>query len=168
MNRKIGMTFIAGIGGVFLVACAAIAEEKGVEWKTLDGAKVSLAKGLAAAQSKGKPISGKFEMEDGKLQLSVYTARQGKFWEVIVDHASGKVSKTEEIKEGDDLSAAKAQSGAMAKAKKSLTAAVGKAVEANTGYRAVSVVPELKEGKPVATVLLENAAGTKTVSESLD
>src|SRR6266566_4241947 len=166
MNRRTAIPAIAAIG-MLLLACIAIAEEKGVGWKTLEGAKVTLEKGLAAAQQKGKPISGKFEMEDGKFQLSVYTATKGKFWEVIIDHTSGKVSKTEEIKEGEDLSAAKAQSEAMAKAKKSLSAAVGKAVAANAGYRAISVVPTLEQGKPVATVVLENATGSKTVSETL-
>ena len=56
----------------------------------------------------------------------------------------------------------------MAKAKKSLSSAAGKAVAANAGYRAVSVMPTLEQGKPVATVVLENATATKTVSESLD
>src|ERR1700694_3185260 len=40
----------------------------------MKGAKVQLSQGLAASASKGTPISGKFEVEDGKLQLSVYTA----------------------------------------------------------------------------------------------
>lgn len=39
-----------------------------------------------ASESEGQPISGKFEVEDGKLQLAVYTAKDGKFFEVIVDH----------------------------------------------------------------------------------
>jgi hypothetical protein len=171
MERKRVVPVIAAMVGLFLLALAGRAAEKegaGVDWKALGAAKVSLEKGLAATQPKGKPISGKFEMEDGKLQLSVYTAKQGKFWEVIVDHTSGKVSKTEEIKEGEDLTAAKAQSEAMAKAKKSLSSAAQEAVAANAGYRAVSVVPALEQGKPVATIVLENATGTKTVSESLD
>jgi outer membrane murein-binding lipoprotein Lpp len=171
MNRKAAILVGAAIVGALLLAGSGRAEEKegpGVGWKALRAAKVPLEKGLDAAQQKGKPISGKFEMEDGKFQLSVYTAKQGKFWEVIVDHTSGKLSKTEEIKEGEDLSAAKAQSEAMAKAKRSLSSAVQKAVAANAGYRAVNVVPTLEQGKPVATVVLENATGTKTASESLD
>ena len=32
-------------------------------------AKVSLEQGLAAAEATGKPLSGKFEIEDGKLQV---------------------------------------------------------------------------------------------------
>ena len=168
MNRKSTFFIVSALSGALLSTGVLNAEEKGVDWKAFGAARVSLEKGLAAAQAQGKPISGKFEMEEGKLQLSVYTANQNKFWEVIVDYATGKVTKTKEIKEGEDLSAAKAQSEAMAKAKKSLQAATEKAVAANAGYRAVSVVPELKEGKPVATIVLENATGTKDVSESLD
>jgi hypothetical protein len=56
----------------------------------------------------------------------------------------------------------------MAKAKKSLRTAVAKAVAANPGYRAVSAIPSLKEGKPVATVVLQNATGTKSAVEKLD
>ena len=111
--------------------------------KALKDAKVSLEKGLSASESQGKPISGKFEVDNGKLQLSVYTMKGDKFSEVIVDHKSGKVAKTEAITGGEDLSAAKEQSGAMAKAKASLRSATEKAVKANNGYRAVSVTPSL-------------------------
>jgi hypothetical protein len=38
----------------------------------LSEAKVSLQEGLAAGESEGQPISGKIEVEDGKLLLSVY------------------------------------------------------------------------------------------------
>ena len=171
MERKTVIPVIAAMIGLLMLALGGRAAEKegaGVDWKALQAAKVSLEKGLAAAEGQGRPISAKFEVDDGKLQLSVYTAKQDKFWEVIVDHTSAKVSKTEEIKEGEDLTAAKAQSEAMAKAKKSLSSAAQKAVAANAGYRAVSVVPTLEQGKSVATVVLENATGTKTVSESLD
>jgi len=58
-------------------------------------ARVSLERGLAASASHGRPISAKFEMEEGKLQLSVYTATGGKFFEVVVDPNSGAVIKTE-------------------------------------------------------------------------
>ena len=165
MNRQFASVVTPLIGGVLLLVGAALAEEKGVDWKVLEAAKISLAKGLAGAQQKGKPISGKFEMEDGKLQLSTYTVSKGKFIEVIIDHTSGKVAKSEEIKDTEDLANATAQNKAMAKTKKSLSAAVSKAVAGNAGYRALSVVPSLEEGKPIATVVLENATGTKTVSE---
>ena len=134
----------------------------------LAGTHVSLGQGLRASVSAGRPISGKFEMEDGKLQLSVYTSNKGKYSEVIVDYKSGKIAKSEEIKEGEDLSHATAQNKAMVKAKRSLRAATDKAVASNKGYRAVSAVPSLEQDKPVATIVLENATGTKTVSEKLD
>jgi hypothetical protein len=130
--------------------------------------KTSLEKGLSASESQGKPISGKFEVEDGKVQLSVYTMKSDKFSEVIVDDKSGKISKTEAITSGEDLTAAKAQSGAMAKAKVSLRAATEKAVKGNKGFRAVSVTPSLKDGHPVAEITLVKGEEFKMVSEKLD
>ena len=170
MNTRFSSLVVAAIGGVLLLLMGgtAIADDKGVDWNALNGAKTSLGKGFVAAQQKGKPISGKFEMDDGKLQLSVYTANKGKFSEVIVDCQSGKITKTEAIKDADDLSHAAAQDKAMATTKTSLRAAADKAVAANTGYRAVSVVPSLEQGSPVALIVLENAAGTKTVSAKLN
>ena len=134
----------------------------------LSSAKVSLGAGLTASASEGKPISAKFEVEDGKLLLSVYTEKAGKFSEVVVDHESGKVAKSEAINEGEDLAAAKTQSAAMAKAKGSLTEAVAKAVAENGGYQSVSVVPALKSGHAIAEIELVKGDAWKTVTEKLD
>jgi len=136
--------------------------------KALNDAKISLQRGLTASAKEGKPISGKYEVEDGKLQLSVYTMKGDKFSEVIVDHKTGKVSKTEPITQGDDLTHAKTQGEAMAKAKRSLDAAATEAVKENKGYRAVSVMPALKDGHPVADVTLVKGSEWRTVSEKLD
>ena len=168
MIRKFATLVTSTIGGVILLTSTAMAEDKAVDWKMVEAAKISLAKGLAGAQSKGKPISGKFEMEDGKLQLSTYTASKGKYWEVIVNHMNGKIAKSEEIKDGEDYTHATDQIKAMAKAKKSLSAAVAKAVAGNVGYKAVSATPSLEKDQPVATIVLQNATGIKTVSEKLD
>src|SRR6266852_9286532 len=105
-------------------------KENGELAEALESVKVSLDDGLRASEAQGTPVSGKFEIEDGKLQLSVYTMKDDKFFEVIVDHKTGKVVKTEPITGGDDLTAAKTQSEAMAKAKTSLSAAVSRAVKA--------------------------------------
>jgi len=134
----------------------------------LKDVKLPLAKGLSASGREGKPISGKYELEHGHVQLSVYTMKGDKFSEVIVDHKTGKVAKVEPIVGGDDLTAAKAQSEAMAKAKRSLNAAAVEAVKGNKGYRAVSVTPALKDGHPVAEVTLAKGTEWKTVSEKLD
>lgn len=136
--------------------------------KALKDAKVSLQKGLSASGREGKPISAKYEVEHGKLQLSVYTMKGDKFSEVIVDHKTGKVAKAEPITQGDDLTHAKAQSEALAKAKRSLDAAASEALKENKGYRVVSVMPSLKEGHPVAEVTLVKGTEWKTVSEKLD
>jgi hypothetical protein len=136
--------------------------------KALRDAKISLQRGLTASTKEGKPISAKYEVEHGQLQLSVYTMKADKFSEVIVDHKTGKVAKAEPITGGDDLTAAKAQSEAMTKAKRSLGAAASEAVKENKGYRVVSVMPALKDGHPVADVTLVKGTEWKTVSEKLD
>jgi hypothetical protein len=41
-------------------------------------------------------------------------------------------------------------------------------VKANVGYRAISVMPSVNEGHPVAEVVLLKGADWKTVSEKLD
>lgn len=130
-------------------------------------AKVTLAKGLQASEKQGRPISAKFEVEDGKLQLSVYTEKGGKFFEVVVDHQTGKVAKTEEITSGEDLAAAKKQQEAMAKTKGTLRDAVAKAEKANAGFKAVSVVPELEGGAATADVTLLKGEESKTAEEKL-
>jgi hypothetical protein len=136
--------------------------------KALRDAKISLQRGLTASTKEGKPISAKYEVEHGKLQLSVYTMKGDKFSEVIVDHKTGKVAKAEPITGGDDLTAAKAQSETMAKATRSLDAAAAEAIKENKGYRVVSVMPALKDGHPVADVTLVKGNGWKIVSEKLD
>ena len=135
--------------------------------KAVLSARVSLERGLAASASHGQPISAKFEIEEGKLQLSVYTVKGGKSFEVIVDHNTGKVVKAEPIAEGEDYTAAQSQSAAMAKAKGSLRAAVEKALRDNAGFRAVSVTPSLKDGRAVADVTLAKGEELKTVSVPL-
>ena len=133
----------------------------------LKEAKVSLANGIKASEKEGKPISGKFELEDGKLQLSVYTMKGDEFFEVVVDHKNGKVVKTEPITSGDDFEAAKKQAEAMAKAKRSLHEVVLKAEKAHAGYKAVSVAPEIENGAAEAEVALLKGSQSKTVDERL-
>ena len=136
--------------------------------QALKGAKVSLKQGIVASEPKGKPISAKFEVEDGKLQLSVYTEKGGAFSKVVVDPKTGRVAKVEAIEGGEDLPAAKTQADAMAKAKTPLGAAVDGAVKKNPAFRPVSVIPGLKDGHPVADVTLVKGDEFKTVSERLD
>ena len=143
-------------------------KDRGQLAKAVAVAKVPLEQGLSAAASEGKPISAKFEMDEGKLQLSVYTAKGDKFSEVVVDHNTKTIAKAESITSGEDLTAAKAQSEAMSKAKQSLRATLTKVLKDNPGFRAVSIFPALKDGHPAAEVTLVMADQWKTVSEKLD
>jgi hypothetical protein len=151
------------------LASATYADESSAKLSdAVKSAKVSLETALRASEREGKPISGKYELEDGKLQVSVYTMKGTKFYEVIVDHTTGKIAKTEEITSGDDLTAAKEQSATMAHAKRSLRAAVRAAQKAHKGFRAISVVPEAKASHPIATITLSKDHETLTATEKLD
>lgn len=136
--------------------------------KALPEATVSLEQGLKASGRDGTPISAKYEIEDGVLQLSVYTMNRDQFSEVIVDHKSGAIEKSKAIIDGEDFKAATAQGAAMSKAKISLEAAVGNALKAQPGYRAVGVEAALENGHPVATTTLMKGNDTKKVMETLD
>src|SRR5712672_1579618 len=119
--------------------------------KLMDTSKINLQQGLAAGEAQGQPISAKFEVDDGELQLSVYTVKEGKFSEVLVDYTNGKVIKVEPITEGDDLAAANSQSAAMTDAKTTLKEAVDKTItQSAKSIRVVRAVPSLKDGHPVA------------------
>src|SRR5437870_12275234 len=59
----------------------------------LKDATATLQGGLKASEREGTPISAKFEIEDGKLQLSVYTMKGDGFMEVVADPKSGAIAK---------------------------------------------------------------------------
>jgi len=131
-------------------------------------ATATLQGGLKASEPQGTPISAKFEIEDGKLQLSIYTMKGNDFMEVVADPKSGAIAKAEKITDAEDLKAATSQKAAMAKAKVPLLAAAETAVKANPGSRAVSIVPELKNGQATAEVTLLAGNTFKKVTEKLD
>ena len=162
------MTFVWSSVAVAVRAEESSEKGNGELAEALESVKVSLGDGLRASEAQGTPISAKFEIEDGKLQLSVYTMKGDKFFEVIVDHKTGTVAKTEPIMGGDDLAAAKAQAEAMAKAKSSLHDVAGKVVADNSGSLAVSITPSLKDGRPVAAVTVVKNDSFKTISSPLD
>jgi hypothetical protein len=143
-------------------------EEQAELANAMSGVKVSLQQGFTASEREGQPISGKFEVENGKLQLSVYTAKEGKFSEVIVDHMTGSIAKAEPITEGEDLAHAKAQKAAMDRAKVKLADAAEKAKGQVGEALVVSAVPELKDDRPVASVVLLAGKRFSTVSAPLN
>jgi hypothetical protein len=129
----------------------------------VSGAKVTLEQGLMTSKKSGKPVSAKFEIENGKPQLSVYTVKDGtKYSEVIVDHTLGEIAKAEPIT-GGDLTAAKKQNEGLFRATRELREAVKEAKRDNPGYLAVSVWPEMKDSHSLATVTLVKDNDWKTV-----
>lgn len=149
-------------------AQASVDKEHAALAQEVSTATVTLQVGLSASSKYGKPISAKFEIGFEELQLSVYVTDKGTFSEVLVERETGKMSIPAPITDTEDLAAAKAQSAVMAKAKRSLSEAVGHALAAHTGFRALSIVPAMKDGRPVAEVALVKGTEWKTVTEILD
>ena len=136
--------------------------------KALQQASLPLEKAARVSEREGKAISAKYEIENGTLQLSIYTMKGDRFSELIIDHTSGAVAKDQWITDADDLKAAQAQAAAMAKAKVPLGVATDNALKGNAGYRAVSVVPTLEGDRPVAIVILMKGEDVKKVNQKLD
>ena len=134
----------------------------------MKNATATLESGLRSSEAQGTPISAKFEIEDGKLQLSIYTMKGNDFMEVVADPNTGAIAKAEKITDADDLKEATEQKAAMAKAKVPLLTATETAVNANAGSRAVSIVPELKNGQATAEVTLLQGTTFKKVTEKLN
>lgn len=169
MNIK-KMKTIALVGA--MCATASVCAEEGGNSpalaKAVAGSSITLQQGLTVSASEGKPISAKYEIDEGTFQLSIYTEKAGKYFEVTIDQTTGKVAKSEAITSGDDLKEAKEQSNAMAKVKGTLKASVDQAEHASPGFRAVSVEPEMKGGHTVAEVTLVKGTQFKSVSQPLE
>jgi hypothetical protein len=161
---------VATIGLWSSVGATARAEESNPAalGAAMKNATATLQGGLRASEAQGTPISAKFEIEDGKLQLSVYTIKGNDFMEVVADPQTGAIAKAEKITDPGDLKEATEQKAAMAKAKVPLLTATETAVKANAGSRAVSIVPELKSGQATAEVTLLQGTTFKKVTEKLD
>ena len=136
--------------------------------RELQNAWLPLESGMVVSRTEGTPISAKYEVDDGTFQLSVYTLKGDKFSEVIVDYSVGWVTKVDVITDGGDLASAQSQKETMARATRSLEAATAEVVRANPGYRAVSALPRLNEGRPIVEVVLVNGTDWRVVLGSLD
>ena len=170
-SRAVGFAvLVAAIGflGAAVVPAWAEGGDEAALAAAMKNASATLQGGLKASEAQGTPISAKFEIEDGKLQLSVYTMKGSDFMEIVADPNTGAIAKAEKITDADDLKEAAEQEAAMAKAKVPLLTATEEAVNANAGSRAVSIVPELKNGQATAEVTLLQGTAFKKVSQKLD
>ena len=143
-------------------------EEAAALAAALKDTQFSLQDGLKISEREGQPISAAFELDDGKLQVSIYTIKGEDFAEVVADPKTGAIVKSEKITDNDDLNDAAEQKAAMAKATVSLLAAADAAVKDNAGSRVVGIFPELKDGHAVAEVTLLQGTTPKRVTEKLD
>jgi hypothetical protein len=157
-----------GIGSVDATRVRAEGDDPAALAAALKDTTATLQGGLKASEREGTPISAKFEIGDGKLQLSVYTMKGDTYNEVVADPKTGAITEAEEIKDADDLKAAAAQKAAMAKAKVPLLTATETAVKANPGSQAVSIYPQLQNGNAMAEVTLLQGTTFKKVTEKLD
>jgi uncharacterized membrane protein YkoI len=152
-------------GGLWsVIASAAMSDKEKAELApAASSSKVTLEQGLAASKTNGKPVSAKFEIENGKPQLLIYTIKDGsKYFEVIVDRNSGEIVKAEPITDGDRLVEAKKQSDGLFRATRELREAVKEAKQNNPGYNAVDVWSEMKDDHSVTTVTLVKDNDWKT------
>jgi len=136
--------------------------------EAVSAATETLQAGLSAASKYGQPISARFEIGFEEVHLSVYVTNKGTLSELLVDRTTGTTSTPDSIEDPQDLVNARAQSAAMAKAKRSLSDAVGRALASHPGFHALSAIPALKGGHPVAEVALVKGRDGKSVSERLD
>jgi hypothetical protein len=171
MSRAVRLvSLIAAVSFWSAIGATARAEESDTAAlaAALKTAKVTLQRVLIASKAQGTPISAKFEIEDAKLQLSIYTMKGNDFMEIVADAKTGAIAKAEEITDAMDLNQAMKQKAAMAKANVPLLTAAEAAVNANAGSRAVSIVPELKNGQATAEVTLLARNTFKKVTEKLN
>jgi len=163
-NVSIALVSVLAVALCVGPAQAAMTDKEKAELATaVSGAKVTLEQGLMVSKKNGKPVSAKFEIENGKPQLSIYIVKDGsKYSEVIVDHTSGEIAKAEPITGGDDLTEAKKQNDGLFRATREIKEAVKEAKHDNPGYVAVSVWPEMKDGHSMANVMLVKYNDWKT------
>jgi hypothetical protein len=132
-----------------MAACVAYGTEDRESAKlaeALKGTRVSLEAGLSVSERVGIPISGEFEVTDGSLELTVYVVTGSELLDVTVDPKTGMVTSVEPI----------------------ARAATEHVVQANPGFRAVSVVPTMKDGHPLAELVLVRGQEFKEIVAVLE
>lgn len=138
--------------------------------------KVSLLDGIRQASlGSAAAISAKFELEDGKLSLSVYAAEKGlavPAEQNVLQELSGSpeqdkwTPKTEAFKDVEHIARAAEQFTLMSLSRKSLTAVIAEVQKTHPGT-VFSITPAIKNHRPVAVVLLAQKGKVTTVTQSL-
>ncbi len=138
--------------------------------EALGKSKVSLLNGVRqAAKGGAAPISAKFELEDGKLSLSVYTAEKGLAVEPeqnVLQELSASPEqdkwepKVEVFKDVPHVARSSEQLTLMALGKSSLANTIARAQKTQSGT-VFSVTPVIRNHKAVAEVLVADKGKVK-------
>jgi len=185
------MTSLRKAGVVVRTAALAVACCAALLWQQAAGAeegdtkalldalgktKQSLVAGMQQASTGGAvPISAKFEMEDGKLSLSVYTAGKGVsvpaeknvLQELSGSPEDGKwAPKTEVFADVPHVARSAEQLAIVALGKTSLIAAIGLARKNHAGT-VFSVTPAIRNHQPVAVILFADKGKVTKVIQPL-
>jgi len=141
----------------------------------LPNSKLSLSDGVRqAAKAPAAAISAKFELEDGKLSLSVYTAGKGLGVEPeknVLQELSGSPEdkwepKVEVFKDVPHVARSSEQLTLMALGKDSLADIIARVEKAQSGT-VFSVTPTIRNHKPVAEVLVADKGKVKKLYQPL-
>jgi hypothetical protein len=134
----------------------------------LPSAKVGLERGIAQAERQGaRAISAKFELDEGKLSLSVYTATKGIEPDAehnVLAELSGDPTqadwqpKEEAFVDGKHLTRASYHLTLVQRSRTTLTAVIAKALAKQPG-QVYSVEPAVHEHTPIFHVLIAPPAG---------
>lgn len=169
-------TLSALLVGAAFCGSAFAADDAGALLARLKESKHTLAEGIAQAEkASGAAISAKFEVEDGKLWLSVYTAKAGLDKDAehnalleLKGDATMKPWKpeTEVFEDKKHLTRAAMQLSLVQLGKLSLAEVVAAVKSAQPG-EVYSAIPAVKGGKPVFVVKVATAEG-KSVELAID
>lgn len=138
--------------------------------------KLSLLEGIRqVSHGSAAAISAKFELEDGKLSLSIYTAEKGlavPAEDNVLQELSGSpeedkwTPKTEVFKDVPHVARAAEQLALMSLGRKSLAAIIAEVQKTHPGT-VFSITPAIKNHKPVAVVLVAQKGKVTTVTQPL-
>jgi len=144
--------------------------------QALAKSKLSLFAGIRqASQGSAKAISAKFELEDGKLSLSVYTAEKGLAVPAeknVLQELSGSpeqdkwTPQVEVFKDVPHVARSAEQLTLMSLGRKSLAAIIAEVRKTHPGT-VFSITPSIKNHKPVAVVLVAQKGKVTTVTQPL-
>src|SRR5712664_264117 len=176
---QLSISFAVLLFGLIALAPIAGAEDSKDTQALLEAlgkSKLTVLDGVRQAEKGGAvPISAKFELEDGKLSLSVYTAEKGLTVEPeknVLQELSGSpeaekwAPSVEIFKDVPHVARSAEQLTVMSLGRKSLAAIIAEVRKTHPGT-VFSITPAIKNRKSVAVVLIAQKGKVTTVTQPL-